>query len=99
MNLRWRESVNYCRSYASLKCYVGEIRKMEIERERETNKQYESRMLIPFDINLIRHTGVCKHIVQKISLIPHLRVYQVYGLTVYYQITILNVTQHTYTGA
>ena len=29
MNLRWRESVNYFRIYASLKCCVGEIRKRE----------------------------------------------------------------------
>ena len=54
MNLRWRESVKYFRSYASLKCCVGEIRKIEreIDREREKNKQYKLRMLMPFGINL-----------------------------------------------
>ena len=48
MNLKWRESVEYFSSYASLKCCVGEIRK----RDREINKQYEPRMLMPFRINL-----------------------------------------------
>ena len=48
MNLKWRESVEYFSSYASLKCCVGEIRK----RDREIHKQYEPRMLMPFGINL-----------------------------------------------
>ena len=54
MNLRWRESVKYFRSYASSKGSVGEIRKKDREREREIdrNKHYESRMLMPFGINL-----------------------------------------------
>ena len=41
MNLRWRESVEYFSSYASLKGCVGEIRKIE------RNKQYKPRMLMP----------------------------------------------------
>ena len=54
MNLRWRESVKYFRSYASSKGCVGEIRKREREkeRERERNKQYKTKMLMPFGINL-----------------------------------------------
>ena len=46
MNLRWRESVKYFRSYASSKGCVGEIRKKD--REIDRNKHYESRMLMPF---------------------------------------------------
>ena len=41
MNLRWRDSVNYFRSYASLKCCVVEIRKRERQRERERQRDRE----------------------------------------------------------
>ena len=68
MNLRWRESVNYFRSYASLKSCVGEIRKRD--RERERNKHYKPRMLMPFGINLIMQSQVKRTSQIQVKIVP-----------------------------